>query len=151
MLCKVLNSGLTVCIFEKYQFFYVFFFVSSINAIIIHLLIQVLPPHKTVTPFPSNRNHPGTVTQAHGTLKIGYVKDWEENYSWNHNKTWHWVFFKASRPILPSREIFDNDKLLLLSNVAPTLCSWIMVQDHYTQFGQSRVILCPITSWSQLG
>ena len=37
-----------------------------------------------------------------------------------------------SRPmILLSREILDYDKLLL-SNVAPTICSWIMAQDLHT-------------------
>ena len=36
-----------------------------------------------------------------------------------------------SRPIVPSREILDCDELHL-SNVALTLCSWIMVQYHYT-------------------
>ena len=31
---------------------------------------------------------------------------------------------------LPSCKILDCN-ILLLSNVAPTICSWIMVQDHY--------------------
>ena len=105
-------------IFEGFFFYFLFYFISSCYAFASTLYagtkswLQLTELVTFLIQLGCNYRYLGRVLQRESKQALS-------------------ISLCLSRPIPPSCEILGRNKLLL-SNVAPTLCSWIKVQDHYT-------------------